>query len=404
MCKFLKIILFLFILPGWSPAQTYAIRADRLINGRDNEAIAHPVIIVKDNRIIEVNFNNHIPDSAKLIDLTGYTVLPGLIDVHTHLLADGGDYDKDLYQNSPAFRSLRAAKYLKISLHNGFTTIRDVCTEGAGFADVDLSRAVDAGYIEGPAVIPSGKGIAVTGNYLPSLRQQNWEITLPAGTQYVSGKDECLKAVREQIARGCQWIKVFADWQFVTFTGEELKTIVDEARKQGVAVAAHAGYPEGIELSIKSGVRSIEHGFFINDQLIQMAIDSNVFWSPTVSVIVEDHDTMILNKLYPSLNKAYKKGLKIVLGTDIGSYSWEVNEAKELEYYVKYAGLKPMDAIKTGTSNAAEMLNKKSSIGQIAPGFLANIIAVKGNPLDDISMLQHVKFVMKEGRIYVLPK
>jgi imidazolonepropionase-like amidohydrolase len=404
MSQFIRTIFWFFILPSICSGQTYAIKADRLINGRDNEAIANPVIIVNNNRIIEVNFKNHIPDSAKLIDLTGYTVLPGLIDVHTHLLADGSDYDKDLYENSPSFRSLRAAKYLRISLHNGFTTIRDVCTEGAGFADVDLSRAVDAGYIEGPTIIPSGKGIAITGNYLPSLRQQNWEITLPGGTQYVSGKDECLKAVREQIARGSQWIKVFADWQTVTFTSEELKTIVDEAKKLGVPVAAHAGYPAGIELSIRSGVRSIEHGFFINDRLIQMAIDSNVFWSPTVSVIVEDKDTMILNALYPALNKAYKKGLKIVLGTDIGSFSWTVNQAKELEYYVKYAGLKPMDAIKTGTLNAAEMLNRKTSIGQIAPGFLANIIAVKGNPLVDISLLQQVTFVMKEGKLYEGPK
>jgi imidazolonepropionase-like amidohydrolase len=390
----------LFAFSSLGRGQTYAIKADRLINGKDNEAMANPIIIVHDNRIIEVNFKNHIPDSAKLIDLTGYTILPGLIDVHTHVLSNGGDYEKDLYENSPGYRSLRAVKLLKISLNNGFTTLRVVCTEGAGFADVDLARAVDSGYIEGPSIIPSGRGIAVTGRYLPSPKSQNWEIALPAGTQYVSGKDECLKAVRDQIAHGCEWIKVFADWRTVTFTSEELTTIVSEAKKQHVYVAAHATSPEGIEMAIRCGVRSVEHGFFINDRLIQMAIDSNVFWSPTVSVIADINDTSMLNPFYRHLNKAYRKGLKIVLGTDVGSFSWNINEVKELEYYVKYAGFKPMDAIKTGTSNAAEMLNKQTSIGEIAPGFLANIIAVKGNPLDDITILQQVKFVMKEGKIY----
>ena len=393
-------IFLLFVFSSICKSQMYAIKADRLVNGKDNTTLTNPVIIIQDNKIIGINFKNHIPDSAKLIDLTGYTILPGLIDVHTHLMAQGRDYEEDLYENSPSYRALRAVSHLRISLNNGFTTIRDVCTEGAGFADVDLARAVDSDFIRGPTIIPCGRGIAVTGRYLPSPGSQNWEITLPAGTQYVSGKDECLKAVREQISRGSQWIKVFADWGTVTFTNEELTTIVSEAKKQHVNVAAHAGSAEGIELAIRSGVRSIEHGFAMNDRLIQLAIDSNVYWSPTVSVIADRNITSILNPLYANLNKAYKKGLKIVLGTDVGSFSWNINEAKELEYYVKNAGLTPMDAIKTGTSNAAEMLNMQTSIGQIAPGFLANIIAVKGNPIDDITLLQHVTFVMKEGKIY----
>src|SRR6185437_1954949 len=147
--------------------QTYALVADKLIDPKNSKVMEHPTVIVYKNDIIEVNYTNHIPDSATVINLMGYTLLPGLMDVHTHILADGGDYDKDLYGNSPAYRSLRAVKYLSKLLDQGVTTIRDVCTEGAGFSDFDISRAVDSGFFDGPRVIPSGKGIAATGRYYP---------------------------------------------------------------------------------------------------------------------------------------------------------------------------------------------------------------------------------------------
>jgi imidazolonepropionase-like amidohydrolase len=168
-------------------AQTYAITADRLIDGQQDHAIENPTIIVRQNKITEINFNRRIPDSAILIDLKGYTILPGLMYAHTHLMANGGDYDKDLYSNSPSYRALRAVGYMTIALQNGITTLRDVCTEGAGFADVDLARALDSGFVDGPRVIPSGKGIAATGMYAPSPREQNWELNLPYGTQFASG-------------------------------------------------------------------------------------------------------------------------------------------------------------------------------------------------------------------------
>src|SRR4029077_10773925 len=157
-------------------AQVYAITADRLIDGKQDHAIDNPTIIVRQNKIAEINFNRKIPDSAILIDLKGYTILPGLMDVHTHLMANGGDYDKDLYSNSPSYRALRAVGYMNIALQNGITTMRDVCTEGAGFADVDLANALDSGFVDGPRVIPSGKGIAATAMYVPSPRDQNWEV------------------------------------------------------------------------------------------------------------------------------------------------------------------------------------------------------------------------------------
>jgi len=202
--------------------QTYALVADKLIDPKNGKVLENPTVIVYKNHIIDVNYQNHIPDSAIKINLKGYTLLPGLMDVHTHILADGGDYDKDLYGNSPSYRSLRAVSYLTKLLSQGVTTIRDVCTEGAGFSDFDISRAVDSGFFDGPRVIPSGKGIAATGRYYPMGFQQNWDIPLPSGTQYATGHDECVKAVREQVSHGERWIKLYADWGTPTFDFEEM--------------------------------------------------------------------------------------------------------------------------------------------------------------------------------------
>ena len=383
-------------------AQTYAIKADLLIDGKGNEAKANPVIIIKGKLITDVNFTNTIPADAVIIDLKGYTILPGMIDVHTHLLADGGDYNRDLYNNSSALRAVRAVKYLNIALQNGFTTLRDVCTEGAGYADVDLRNAIDSGYISGPDIIASGKGISATGNYVPFQNSQNWDYDFPAGTAYATGADECTKIVREEIAHGVDWIKLFADWYTPTFNYEEIKAVVDEAKRQHINVAAHCTTREGIKMSIEAGVRSIEHGIHFDDSLIRMAVQHNVFWSPTLSVF--DYFGTPLDSGYKYLNHAYKQHLKIVLGTDIGSFPWTINEAKELEYYVNGAGLSPMDAIKTTTLNAADLLQMQNKIGQVAQNFTANIIAVKGNPLGDITLLQHVAFVMKNGKIYKQPQ
>jgi imidazolonepropionase-like amidohydrolase len=387
--------LFLFLS---SFGQKYAIIADRLIDGKSDHPISNPTIIVYQNRIIGMNYTNSIPDSAILINLKGCTVLPGLMDVHTHVLADGADYDKDLYNNTSSYRSLRAAKYLSTALRNGITTIRDVCTEGAGYADIDLSRAVDSGFIEGPRIIPSGRGIAATGMYLPSPRFQNRELVLPSGTQFASGTEECLKTVREQASRGVKWIKLFADWGVPTFNYDEIKTVVQEAKKYHINVAAHATSREGIRMCILAGIKSIEHGDAFDDSLIELALANQVYWSPTISV--DEYYQLPMDSIYKYLNKAYKRKLKIVMGTDIGSFPWNINEVKELEYYVKRGGLTPMDAIKTATINPSEMLGKQDRLGQIKINYLADIIAVKGNPLEDINLLLHVAFVMKEGKIY----
>lgn len=394
----LLLVFIAFILATGLHAQTYAIVADRLIDGKSDKAINNPVVVIHDNKIIDVNFNNHIPDNATVINLKGYTILPGMMDMHTHLLADGGDYEKDLYNNSAGLRSLRAVMHLNNALQNGFTTLRDVCTEGAGYADFDLKIAIDSAYITGPHLFNAGRGIAATGSYVPYPASLNWQMDLPYGTQFATGRDECIKAVREQVTHGSRWIKLFADWITPTFNYDEIKAVIDEAKKYHVEVAAHATSKEGIGMAIQAGARSIEHGDGFNDSLIQLAVANHVFWSPTISVY--EYFGERLDTTYKYLNHAYKQGLKIVLGTDIGSYPWSNNEAAELEYYVKKAGLSTMDAIKTATLNPAELLGRQKTLGQIQKDFIADIIAVKGNPLDDITLLQHVAFVMKEGKVY----
>ena len=389
------ILLILLICFRHAHCQTFAIKADRVITG--DKEILNPTIIVYQDKILDVIFEGAAPDSAQVIDLTGYSILPGLIDVHTHILHDGGQYSKNLYDYSTAYKAIRAVYHLDISLKNGFTTIRDVCTEGAGYADADLATAVENKIIVGPNIIPSTKGIAATGQYFPDPKAQNWDLELPSGTSYVTGVDESRKEVREQISRGARWIKVFADWSAVSFSEQELLAIVEEARRFNVNVAAHATTRDGISLAIRCGAKSIEHGDGFDEGLISEAIEAGVFWCPTMTVY--EHYNVRNESKYASLRNAYAKGLKIVLGTDAGAFPWTINQAKELEYYVKLIGMKPIDAIKSGTRYPAELLGKQKEIGQVEKGFTADIIAVKGNPLSDITLLQSVDFVMKSGLI-----
>jgi len=329
-------------------------------------------------------------------------LLPGLMDMHTHLLSNGGDFALDLYENSSAYRSLRAVKHLGISLQSGFTTIRDLGTEGAGFSDVDISRAIDSGFIMGPRIFAAGRGIAATGSYVPRPRKQNWELDLPAGTQYVSGIAECLKAVREQENRNVKWIKLFSDFGYdPTFSNEEIQAIIEDAKRWPLPVAAHAKSKQGIRNSIIYGAKSIEHGDQFDDSLIQLAIKHKVFWCPTLSW--EEYYGKVYPGKYEMLKRAYKQGLKIICGTDVGGYPWAINQATELEYYVKKVGMTNMDAIKTATVNAAELINMSNELGSVEKNFIADIIAVRGDPTINIETLQQVVFVMKQGKIYKTP-
>ena len=410
----LFILVALVLLPASALSdQTYAIKAGRLIDGQSAEARTNVVIVVQGNKITALGENAVIPKDAVLIDLGDKTILPGFIDVHTHIMLDGGnDYGANLYKNSTPFRAIQAAASARQVLWNGFTALRDMESEGAMYADVDLKRAIDAGIVPGPRMWVSTRGLSIPGRYGPD--GYSWELDLFKGLQMVSGAGECLKAVREQVANGADWIKIYVDWPtfidkdggisgLTNFTKEELAIMVNEAHRLGRNVAAHAVSRDGIRAALEAGVDSIEHGDGFDDDLIDEAKARGVYWCPTLSVSEEKSPAggnPMLEIEYRALQKAYRKGLKIVLGTDAGCFPWSVNQAKEFEYLVKKAGFAPMDAIKAGTSAAAELLGQSAAIGRLAPAMLADIVAVPGDPLRDITALQKVVFVMKDGQVF----
>jgi imidazolonepropionase-like amidohydrolase len=416
--KCLSIVWSLFFLATFATAdQIYALKAGRLVDGQSSEVRRGVIIVIQGNKITAIGEKAAVPKDAVILDLSDKTVLPGFIDAHTHIMADGpDDYGADLYKNSTPFRTIRAVANVRRALWNGFTALRDVESEGAMYADVDVKKAIDKGIIPGPRLWVSTRGLNTLGRYMPF--DYSWELDLPKGAQMVTGTDECLKAVREQVANGADWINIYVDWPFfidkdggisglTNFTREELATMVNEAHRLERKVAAHAISRNGIKAALDAGVESIEHGSGFDDDLIDQAKTQGVYWCPTLSVFEYpfDNSQPALNKQllaieYKGLNSAHIKGMKVALGTDAGSFPWSVNQAKEFEFLVKKAGFSPMDAIKAGTSVAAELLGQSASIGRLAPGMLADIVAVPGDPLQDITALQRVMFVMKDGQIF----
>jgi imidazolonepropionase-like amidohydrolase len=411
--KWLLVVHGVFILAVLASAdQIYVIKAGRLIDGRSAVARNNVTVVVQGNKITAIGEKAAIPKDAIVLDLSDKTVMPGFIDAHTHIMFDGADdYGADLYKNSTPFRTIRAVANVRQALWNGFTALRDVESEGAMYADVDVKKAVTAGLVPGPRLWVSTRGLNTTGRYAPF--GYSWELDLPKGAQMVTGTGECLKAVREQVANGADWIKIYVDWPFfidkdggisglTNFTQEELTVMVKEAHRLERHVAAHAISRQGIQAALDAGVDSIEHGSGFDDRLIDQAKTQGVYWCPTLSVFERHYEQNkpLLEIQYKALASAYRKGLKIALGTDAGSFPWSVNEAREFEYLVKKAGLSPMDAIKAGTSVAAELLGQSDAIGHLAPGMLADIVAVPGDPLQDITVLQKVMFVMKDGQVF----
>ena len=414
-------------LPAQRPAapnpERVFIKAGHLIDGRSDQVQTNVGILIEGERITAVGPVAQVQGkagNARVIDLSQMTVLPGFIDAHTHLLLQGDpteeSYDEQLLFQSTAYRAILAARNARLALEHGFTALRDLETEGAMYADVDLKRAVNRGEVPGPRIFASTRAMAPTGMY--PIVSSNWELELPHGVQPVDGVDNARLAVREQVAHGADWIKFYADRRYYftadsvlhswpNFTDEEAAAIVAEAHRIGHRVAAHAIGADGIAAALRAGVNSIEHGDGMTDSLIDVLVRNNVYWVPTVTVshYVADPRGGIWKPMVDhqraALQRAVKKGVKIVLGTDAGGFPWtEVNEAQEFDWYVK-AGMTPMQAIKSGTSVAAELLDQQANIGAVAPGLYADLVAVAGDPLKDITELQRVKFVMKGGVTYL---
>jgi imidazolonepropionase-like amidohydrolase len=398
-----------------------AVRAGKLIDGKSDRPIANALILIEDGKITSVTAGGTAPAGVELIDLSHATVLPGFMDLHTHVLLQGdvttADYDEQLLKQSIPYRAILAARNARIALDHGFTTIRDVETEGAMYADVDLKMAIQRGEVPGPRIFTSTRAMTPTGMY--PLLGYSWEIEVPHGVQFVDGVEGARLAVREQISRGADWIKYYSDRGYfftpdgvlhskVNFRDDEARAIVEEAHRLGHKVAAHSIGSDGIAASLRAGVDSIEHGDGYTDELLEQTAKQGVYWCPTVMVGAYVAPGRAGNwiKMVDLERKAFgqgvKKGVKIVLGTDAGGFPWtdpNLNEAKEFRYYVDY-GMTPMQAIRSATSLGAEMLGWSDRLGSVEPGKLADLVAVAGDPLADIGELEHVRFVMKEGVVY----
>ena len=423
-------LLFLCICLSMAVAQNAAdkvtvIKAGNLLDVKSGEIRHNQVIVVRGSKIESISDRsaNRMPAGATVIDIPRGTVLPGLIDSHTHIFLQGedpaqGGYDANILQQGIALRAARATVSVRRALEQGFTSLRDLETEGAGYGDVEIKQAIDAGYIPGPRLFVATRAISTTGGY--NLEGYAPELNMPKGAQIVDGPVEARKAVREQLEHGADWIKVYMthrSWlgkngELVsqpTLTVEELKAVVDEAHGWQRKVACHAYSGIGLRRALDGGCDSIEHGLDLDDAAVAQMLKQGTWYCPTLAAYYMDwapettaagqRDRKRASVHGPSFQRAMKAGVKIVFGTDIGGIPWSEPMAQEFPRMTEL-GMSPIEAIRSATLRPAEMLDRQGELGVIAPGALADLIAVDGDPRADIHALANVQFVMKDGSVF----
>src|SRR5271169_4550263 len=406
-------------------AQITVIRAGTLIGPRSNEPLHNQVIVIRGDKIESVGdaASVQVPAGAKVIDLSNATVLPGLIESHTHIFLQGedpalGGYDIQLLKFPLAYRAARATVSARRALEEGFTTIRDMETEGAGYGDLGIKMAVNEGRIPGPRIFTTTRAISTTGGY--PLEGYAPEVEVPKGVQIIDGPVQGRKAAREQMDHGADWIKVYMthrswsdkDGKLVsqpTLTLDEIRAITSEVHSWGRKVACHAYNGEGLQRALDGGCDSIEHGLGLTDANIAQMKRQGTWYCPTIAIYYGHwapentpagrRDRARASEHEQSFKKALQAGVRIVFGTDVGGFSWDEPIAQDFPYMVKF-GMSPVDAIRSATIAPAEMLDMPGQIGVIAPGAYADVIAVQGDPLKDITELGRIKFVMHNGRVF----
>jgi imidazolonepropionase-like amidohydrolase len=398
-----------------------AIRCGQLLNPVGGSMTRNAVIIVRNDRIEEVGANTAIPANARVIDLSAYTVLPGLIDSHTHILLQPEDEHgpPPVITKSQAYRTVQGVAAARKDLEAGFTTLRDVDSEGAGFADVAIRDAINQGIVPGPRLLVSTLAITITGGHMNNAGL-NPDIAVPEPAALADSRDAMIAEVRRQVKYGADWIKLYATGtlRHVDPTSleslsqvslEEVQAVVAEAKRWRRDVAAHAYGGDGAKNAIRGGVRSIEHGMMLDDEALGLMVEHGTYWCPTLSTYIREtveDGTELQRRIVAShkevFRKAMRMGVKIAFGTDVGAYEHGTS-AREFVRMVDY-GMKPIDAIRSATVRGAELLRMESKIGTIEPGKFADVIAVEGNPLEDIGALGRVTFVMKAGQVYKSPR
>jgi len=418
MRTFLRSLLVAFVGFSFSQSQTTVIKAGRLLDPVTGNVRQNQTILIEGSRIVKVGGGIAIPQTARVIDLSAYTVLPGLIDCHTHVLLQPEDEGEipPVITKSQAFRTVQGVAAVKKELEAGFTTLRDVDSEGAGFADVAIRDAINQGIIPGPRLLVSTYAISITGGHM-NLSGMNPDLELPDPAAIRDSRDAMIAEVRREVKYGADWIKLYATGTLrhinpktleplSQVSKEDVEAVVMEAKRWGKDVAAHAYGGEGAKHSILGGVRSIEHGMLLNDEILRLMVQLGTYWCPTLSVYFPEEGTAmtdlqrrITDRHRETFKKAMKMGVKIAFGTDVGAYEHGTGN-REFSRMAEY-GMEPLEIIRSATVTASRLLRMEDQIGTLEAGKFADVIAVEGNPLKDINVLKNITFVMKEGIVYV---